>query len=500
MLNSFYQFATSLTQLRPLHKNILCFALGMLGAFALPPLSWPILFLISFGSFVVLLTSTPTLKHCFIAAWFWALGFHLAGLYWISASLFIDIVRYGWVLPFSLLALPSYLGLIFGGACCVVHKLRDKPILHLITLSIILTVCEHNRGWLMGGFPWNMFGYIWTDTLPVIQSVSVMGIQGLTFLTLLAAATFGLLFKPLNKVSLITLASVGIIFSCIALWGEQRLETTPIAYHDNVNLRLVQPSIEQKQRKTHEQRIMALAKIVGLSKQPSEKPITHIIWPETASPFFLNEDADARAVLKHVVPKGGAILTGSASRMLENGSHKYFNSLVVMNDKGAIIGGYDKSHLVPFGEFVPFRNILQTVPVAVDVIGTADFTPGNGAKTLRAPNLPSFSTMICYEAIFSGSIVDQTNRPAFLLQVTNDAWFGNTSGPYQHLAMARVRAIEEGMPLIRVANSGVSAIVDPLGRIITSLELNKSGVIDSGLPKALETAPIFTKLQQYYIF
>lgn len=500
MLGKFYQFISSLTQLRPLHKNILCFALGLLSAFALPPLSWPILFMIGFGGFVVLLTSATTYKQCFNAAWFWALGFHLAGLYWISASLFIDIARYGWVLPFSLLALPSYLALIFGGVCSLVHNLRAKPLLHLVVLSIILTICEHNRGWLMGGFPWNMFGYIWADTLPIIQSVSVVGILGLTFLTLLAAATFGLLFKPLDKSSLIAISCVGILFSCIALWGTQRLETTPVTYHDNVNLRLVQPSIEQKERKTHDQRIMALAKIVGLSKQPSEKPITHIIWPETASPFFLNEDADARAVLKHIVPKGGAILTGSPSRIVENGVQKYFNSLVVMNDKGAIIGGYDKSHLVPFGEFVPLRNILQTVPVAVDVIGTADFTPGAGAKTLRAPNLPSFSTMICYEAIFSGRIVDEHDRPAFLLQVTNDAWFGDTSGPYQHLAMARVRAIEEGIPLIRVANSGVSAVVDPLGRIVTSLELNKRGIIDSGLPKALEPAPYFTKLQQYDIF
>ncbi len=495
MLEQSYQLVTKLTQLRPLHKNILCVALGILSAFALPPLSWPILFLIGFGGFVVLLTSTASFKHCFIAGWCWAVGFHLAGLYWISASLFIDIARYVWVLPFSLLALPAYLGLIFGAACCVVHKLRGNPVLHIIALSVLLSLCEHNRGWLWGGFPWNLFGYIWADTLPVIQSVSVFGIEGLTFLTLLAAAAFSFLFKPLDKPAIITLACIGILFSGIALWGMQRLEATPIAYHDKVMLRLVQPAIEQSERRTHDQRVAALTKTIAMSQQKAETPITHIIWPETASPFFLNEDAEARAILKHIVPKDGAILTGSASRVIENGRRTYFNSLVVMNDKGSIIGSYDKSHLVPFGEFVPLRSILQTMPVAVDVIGSGDFTPGAGAKTLRAPGLPPFSTMICYEAIFSGQVVDETDRPEALLQITNDAWFGDTSGPYQHFAMARVRAIEEGIPLIRAANSGISAIVDPLGRIITSLDLNKSGIIDSALPKALETAPTFIKLQ-----
>ncbi|MDX1921714.1 MAG: apolipoprotein N-acyltransferase [Alphaproteobacteria bacterium] len=497
-IDTFYQFVTKLTQLRPLHKNSLCVALGTLSAFALPPLSWPILFFVGFGGFVTLLISTTSLKQCFIAAWCWAVGFHLAGLYWISASLFIDITRYLWVLPFSLLALPAYLGLIFGAACCAVYRLRTKPVIHLIALCVVLALCEHNRGWLWGGFPWNLFGYIWADTLPIIQSASLFGIKGLTLLTLLAAASFSFVFKPLDKPAIITLTAIGMVFSGLALWGVQRLETNQTIYHDKVMLRLVQPAIEQSERKTHDQRVAALAKIIRMSAQPAEKPITHIIWPETASPFFLNEDAAARLELKPVVPKGGAILTGSASRVIENGQRKYFNSLVVMNDKGSIIGSYDKSHLVPFGEFVPLRNILQTVPVAVDVIGSGDFTPGTGAKTLRAPGLPPFSTMICYEAIFSGQLVDENDRPQLLLQVTNDAWFGNTSGPYQHLAMARVRAIEEGIPLIRVANSGVSAVVDPLGRIITSLDLNKSGIIDSALPKALETAPYFTKLQHFF--
>ncbi|NDE89515.1 MAG: apolipoprotein N-acyltransferase [Alphaproteobacteria bacterium] len=496
----FYTIVTRITSSRPLYKNLICVLLGILSAFALPPLSWPIVFLLGFGAFVTLLKSASSHKQSFALAWFYAVGFHLAGLYWISASLFIDIARYMWVLPFSLLALPAYLALIFGGAACAVHGLRHKPIIYCIALAVTLFLNEIVRGWFLSGFPWNLFGYIWSDTLPLIQSVSLFGIHGLTLLTLLAGTACSFLFQPLQKSSLIALAVIGIVFSGLSLWGAERLQSTPIAYHDAINLRMVQPAIEQTNRRTEQQRIAALSKIIVLSRQASEKPITHIIWPETASPFFLNQDDASRATLKHIIPKNGALITGAPSRTVDQGVIHYFNSLVIMNDKGSIIGSYDKSHLVPFGEFVPLRNILQMVPVAVDVIGTADFTPGSGSKTLRPPSFPSFSTMICYEAIFSGQVVDETDRPQALIQITNDAWFGNTSGPYQHLAMARVRAIEEGLPLIRAANSGVSAIIDPLGRTIESLPLNATGVIDSAVPHALNNAPAFVKLRQFFAF
>jgi apolipoprotein N-acyltransferase len=493
VLNNFYSLIPRLKLLSEFYKNMLCLALGIVSACALPPLSWPVLFLIGFGGFITLLTSASTFKQCFKLSWCYALGFHLAGLYWISASLFIDIARYWWVLPFSLLALPAYLALIFAGAACAAHPLRSKPVLHALVLSAALFINELFRGSFLGGFPWNLFGYIWADTLPVIQCVSIIGIHGLTLLTLLAGAGFSFLYAPLKKSSLIMLALIYIIFSSIALWGEDRLDKTATTFHDNVNLRLVQPNILQSERKTSQQRIAALSKLIALSNEKNDHAVTHILWPETASPFFLNQNEQARDALKHLVPKGGALITGAPSRT----EHDYFNSLVVMNDTGSIVGSYDKSHLVPFGEFIPLRNILKTVPVAVDVIGTADFTAGAGPKTIRAPAMPSFSTMICYEAIFSGNIVDETDRPEALVQITNDAWFGDTSGPYQHLAMARVRAIEEGLPLIRVANSGISAIIDPLGRTIESLPLNIGGIIDSRIPKALSEAPLFTRLHSF---
>lgn len=473
--------------------------LGMLSACALPPLSWPVLFLMGFGAFVCCLRSTPTLGGAFKLAWAYALGFHLAGLYWISASLFIDIARYIWVLPFSLLALPAYLAVLFAGAACMAHPLRNKPIMHAAGLSVALFLGELFRGWFMGGFPWNLFGYIWADVLPVIQSVSIFGIHGLTFLTLLAGAAVSLCFTPPDKPSLVLLACIGMMFSALTLWGQHRVDTTPITYHDHKLVRLVQPAIEQTERKTSRQRIAALSKIVALSTGPSATPITDLIWPETASPFFLNADEEARTSLTPIVPKGGVLITGAPSRVIENGTPHYFNSLMVMNDRGTIIGGYDKSHLVPFGEFVPLRSILQTVPVAVDVIGTSDFTPGTGAKTLRVPHFPSFSTMICYEAIFSGQVIDKNDRPEALLQITNDAWFGDTSGPHQHFAMARVRAIEEGLPLIRVANSGISAVVDPLGRVLRSLPLDARGVIDSPIPKSLNEPTFFVLWPQILV-
>ncbi len=491
----FSSFFTMLARCVFARKALFCFLCGLLSAFALPPLSWPVLFLTGFGGFVAALRSSTTFKQSFALGWCYAVGFHLAGLYWISASLFVDIARYVWVLPFSLLALPAYLALIVGAVATCAHGLREKPLRHAVLLSLGLCVTEINRGWLMGGFPWNTFGYIWSDTLPIIQLVSVTGIHGLTLLTLLAGAAVSLLAIPIKPSSLVALACIGALFSFTGLWGMHRLESIPISYHDHGIVRLVQPAIEQSERRTPRQRIAALSKIIALSTQTADKPVTHIIWPETASPFFLNDDEQARDTLTRLIPQGGSLITGSPSRTVENGAQKFYNSLIVMNDKGMVIGGYDKSHLVPFGEFVPLRNLLQTMPVATDVIGASDFTPGTGAKTLRAPSLPPFSAMICYEAIFSGTIVDETDRPEFLLHITNDAWFGNTSGPYQHLAMARVRAIEEGLPLLRVANSGISAVIDPLGRTVQSLGLNQRGIIDSAIPHALATPPYFTRLR-----
>lgn len=479
----------SMDTLTPKAQAFLCFVAGLIAALALEPVSIPFFFFMGFGFFYLVHDKAQTWKQAFSQSWLFALGFHVAGLYWISASLFIDIEKYFWVLPFSLLALPCYLALIFAACVSALHKLKKdgglkkSGLAYALLLACAILISEALRSFLLGGFPWNLFGYIWTQTDLILQSTSLFGIFGLTFLTLLAATLMAETLVRPAATSLLAFAGIAILFSGLALWGEQQLKNET-AFVPAIHLRVVQGAIEQAERRTQAQRMAAFSRYISLSTENAEKVPTHIIWPETAAPFFLADDEVMRKALSRIIPKGGALLTGAPSKETKDGDSAYYNSFLVLDEKGTIIGRYDKSHLVPFGEFIPMRSVIKALPVAADIIGARDFSSGAGPRTLRAPEFPPFSTLICYEAIFSKAITDESDPPQLLLHVTNDAWFGHTSGPYQHFAMARVRAIEEGLPLIRAANTGISAVVDAYGRIIKKLDLGDRGVIDTPLPTA----------------
>lgn len=480
----------SITALKPSFAAWLCFGAGLISALALQPVSIPFFFFLGFSAFYAALQGVQSLRSAFWRAWLFSLGFHLAGLYWISASLFIDIQKYFWVLPFSLLALPSYLALLFALGAMAVHKFKRHGLAYASLLAAALFATELARNWLLTGFPWNLFGYIWTNALPLLQSVSLFGIFGLTLLTLLLATVLAeLLLRP-SKNAWLALASLALVFSGLSLWGTVRLEEKT-SFVPDVHLRIVQGAVQQSERRTHEQRVAAFSRYVSLSTEKATIKPTHLIWPETATPYFLNEDEVIRKALARIIPKNGGLITGAPNKYVEDKELKYFNSVNVLDDAGNIIGLYNKAQLVPFGEFIPLRNILKTVPVAADIIGARDFSFGPGPRSLRAPSLPAFSPLVCYEAIFTRRVIDEADRPNFLLQVTNDAWFGNTSGPYQHYAMARVRAIEEGLPLVRAANTGISAVVDGYGRIMNELGLGEMGVLDAALPEPIKTKTFY---------
>jgi apolipoprotein N-acyltransferase len=246
------------------------------------------------------------------------------------------------------------------------------------------------------------------------------------------------------------------------------------------NIRLIQPSLDQHLKWLPERFERNLELQLALSSLEAERPLNAIIWPESAITKFLNESTDLCDVLSSVVPKDGVLIVGTPSR--EN--QRIFTTLSVINEKAEIIQNYKKSHLVPFGEYVPFKSML---PFTKLTHGAVDFSAGDGLKTLQIPNVPAFSPLICYEALFPGKVTDSAKgakRPEWLLNITNDAWYGVSFGPYQHLALVRIRAIEEGLPLVRVANNGVSAVVDPYGRILHKLGLNDVGFVDFELPKA----------------
>jgi apolipoprotein N-acyltransferase len=280
----------------------------------------------------------------------------------------------------------------------------------------------------------------------------------------------------------------------LATFGSFRLATTEIVNVEGVRLRIMQPNLPQDEKFKPAAKQAVMSRYASISNRVTGpqtrglRDVTHLIWPESAFPFFLEREADALAQIADLLPPGVVLITGAARAAARDGSGeaKVFNSIRVLGDDGAILTTYDKLHLVPFGEFLPFQRLLEGIGFEQLTRVRGGFTPGEARRALSVPRLPPASPLICYEVIFPGQALSEGRRPAWMLNLTNDAWFGLTPGPYQHFAQARLRAIEEGLPLVRAANNGISAVVDPLGRIIASLPLGVDGVIDAPLPRAIE--------------
>jgi len=251
----------------------------------------------------------------------------------------------------------------------------------------------------------------------------------------------------------------------------------------DMTLRLVQPSIPQTMRNDPAADAANFRRMLALTSSPAASPPKLVLWPEAAAPSFLGRDPPARAAIAAAMPANADALVGTVRTDPPPLRPEHvWNGLDAIDAKGDILASYDKSHLVPFGEYVPLRGIL---PIEKITPGTIDFSAGPGPRTIALPGVPPFSALICYEAIFPGAVVDPNDRPDWLLNITNDAWYGFTSGPFQHLAAARVRAVEEGLPLVRDGNNGVSAVVNAYGRVLQRLDLDDVGVLDAQLPAKL---------------
>ena len=252
-------------------------------------------------------------------------------------------------------------------------------------------------------------------------------------------------------------------------------------------LRIVQPSIPQSMKWQPAAAQANFRRLLDLSAAPAIHPLAAVLWPEAATPFLLGRDAVARSAIAAIAPQGGYVITGALRANPPPGPvAQVWNSIEALDGHGAIVARYDKAHLVPFGEYVPLRGLL---PIDKITPGMMDLSAGAGPMTIALPGLPPFAPLVCYEVIFPGAIVDRDDRPAWLLNATNDAWYGRSSGPYQHFAIARTRAIEEGLPLVRVANNGISAVVDPMGRVLARTDLDAIGYVDAALPAAAAPTP-----------
>ena len=290
-----------------------------------------------------------------------------------------------------------------------------------------------------------------------------------------------------------------IVIGLLLGYGSQRLPDD-VDYIEDVNLRIVQANIQQIDKWPARNWGKNLVSYMEMSETETDQEPVHVIWPETAVIYALSDEELRRQLISRILPEaGGTVLTGFPRRERTSEGRKVYNSFIAIDEQGGIGGLYDKSHLVPFGEYIPAFIRSTALSLGLDQLfsGGQDFSHGNGLSTLDLEGLPPVGVLICYEVIFPGQVVDSSNRPDWLLNITNDAWYGDSTGPYQHLLQTRVRAIEEGLPLIRSAGTGISAVIDPYGRVLNKVPLNKRAVINSELPAKIETRTIYSRLKEW---
>lgn len=455
-----------------LKKNILLFALGYLSSYAFAPYFYIPLLAIGISVLMFLITIETSKKKITCLSFLFGAGLGVGSLNWICHALLVDGGAYQFLIPLALLGLGLFLGLFFAlpAFCASFFK---TSVSRWLSFCAFFVFFEWVRSWLFTGFPWNLIGNIWTVSPAMLQFAGLVGVYGLSLLTLLFFTSLALL--PQKRYFLTLLIVVCLSF----LGGAFHIYESPKEMVWGVQLRLVQPNIKQSLKWDPDRAEENFSTLISLSKENNDK-ITHVIWPESAMPYYPEIDETARLRLMSAVRQGGTLLAG-ALRVVDLSKRQLANSLFVFDHLSNIQGYYDKSHLVPFGEYVPFRDVLKIdklVPIP------SDFNKGEGVRTMYIPKAPPVSPLICYEVIFPSEVVDKKKRPEWILNLTNDGWYGLSAGPYQHLSIAQMRAVEEGLPLVRATNNGVSAVINPYGEIIASLDLGEKGVLDSPLPRA----------------
>jgi len=494
-------FPTAL--LKPWVQRGTAFLLGGLGALAFAPIFlFPAILLAFSGIWFFLdraIEEKSSLWSLFCLGWWFGLGHFAVGLYWIANALTVDLSAFWWVIPFALFGVPAILGVFTGVSFVLTRFWPYRGISRAFAFAAIWVGMEWLRGHIFTGFPWNLVGYSWAFSLEMAQTASLGGVYALTLLTILMAVSLGYLVGRQAFARNVAL-SIYLIAILFWVWGKNRLNHPDVVAPPSLAIRLVQPNIPQTLKWDLAKREENFQKLLKLTALPSSLPLKAVIWPETAAPFFLEQDNPHRFMAIEKMPKNALLLAGSLRRTWPNETpFQVWNSLLVINGAGNVIAAYDKFHLVPFGEYLPFRNLFDALfgvgTIKKITAGTIDFTAGPGPRTIALPEgFPTFSGLVCYEVIFPSAVISVTEpRPGWMINITNDGWYGRSSGPYQHLEIARFRAIEEGIPLVRAANSGVSAVYDAYGRNQGMLGLEKEGVLDVLLPTPTREIPFYAK-------
>lgn len=488
----------------PWRRAWIAAAAGGLAALSLAPLHvFPALAL-AFPILVLLVDAAAAAprryRAAFAVGWAFGCGYFLAGLWWIGVAFTVDVGAPQLVLlmPFAVAAMAGGLALFTGLGVAAILPLWRPGWPRIVALALGLSAADWLRGTILTGFPWNAFGYGLAANAPLMQAASVVGLYGMSFLAVLIFASLATLLDGRRRGRGIAVLAAG-LFVLLFAGGAARLALTPATTVPGVKLRLMQPDVAQDRKWRPENKAGIVGDYVALSLGADGKGldgVTHLIWPESAFPFLIERDAAALRSIADMLPPATRLITGAIRAEAPGPGEKkprYFNSLLVFDSDAAVEAVYDKGHLVPFGEYLPLRRLLSWTGIGAFLYPLDDFTAGVAPRTLHIGAGPPLAPVICYEAIFPAAVVDASDRPNWILNVTNDGWFGNTAGPWQHLHQARLRAVEEGLPLVRVANTGVSAVIDSVGRLSSHLGLGERGTLDAPLPVAL-SGTIFSKL------
>jgi len=481
-------------------RRLLCVLCGALAAFALPPYNLSLVLLLSFPGLVWLLDGAlepgrgqlwSRARAGFAIGWMFGFGYFLMGLWWIGAAFLVEAERFAWLMPFAVLAMPMGLALFTGIATALAALFWSDRFRRVLLLAACLTISDWVRGHILTGFPWNSFGYGLAGSNTLAQAASLVGLFGLTLLTVAIAAAPAVLadVRPFGtRVRAVAIAALAL--AVMAVYGTVRL-WQPAPPPTDLDIRIVQPAIAQTDKWRPELRDEIFQTLLDMTEAPlggearvGQKRL--VVWPESAVPFLLTQEPGALFRIGKILGSSKELVTGAVRSEPGAVGASYYNSVYLLAGDGTVSGIYDKVRLVPFGEYVPFKPVLERLGLTNLAGPLEGFEAGYQPRVLTTSGSFSFLPMICYEAIFPGAAGAAGEAPSFLLNVTNDAWFGNTPGPYQHFSQARLRAIESGVPLIRAANTGISAIVDGRGNVVAQLDVFEPGLIDGRLPQRLD--------------
>lgn len=506
-------FASTLAEQRGWRRYAAAFAAGAVSTFALPPYGFLPLLFIAVPVLVWLLDGVgePTrsrrrrvLWRSGLVGWWFGFGYFLLGLFWVGNAFLVDADKFAFLLPVAVTLLPAGLALFTAAAAAISRLFWFHGYRRIAIFAVVWTAFEWLRGHVLTGFPWNLVGSSFVASDGLLQAAALVGPYGLSFIVMLIAgsiASFDTRGASLaRRIDGDLLMAPAIALAGLALvWigGAARLSSAEPDYSDAAQIRIVHPNTPFSKDWDSEERLLTIiGQLLRMSREPTAErpdgvaPGTVIVWPENAVPVLLGHEPYVLAAIGRTLPEGSHLIVGSnrgepAPGGPANRLSVFYNSLYIVDSRGEIVETYDKHHLVPFGEYVPLRHLLGRIGLRQLVQFQGSFEEGPGPRTLSIPGAPPVSPLICYEVIFAGNVVAPGERPSWLVNITNDAWFGKSAGPYQHFLQVRLRAIEQGLPVVRSANSGISALVDPYGRVVKSLPLDRAGVIDAALPAPL---------------